>query len=84
MPGIAPGEWLGRIFGRFVNPRMTVELELEQERVLTLEDAKEEVRAGARKIADVLDEGPGTRHLLSRVNRAKTMTELFVCFEGVV
>ena len=36
-PRIARGEWLGRIIGRLANPRMTVELELLRDRVLTLD-----------------------------------------------
>lgn len=82
---IAPGEWLGRILGRFANPRMRVQLEMEQERILTLDEVKEEVRDGIRRLAEVHDEAPGgTRYLLSRVKRAASIPDLLECFKGLV
>ena len=82
---IAPGEWLGRILGRLANPRMTVELDLVRDRVLTLDDVKAEVRRGILELPHVHDEEDGgTRSILSRVKAAASISELFDVFTGLV
>lgn len=82
---VAPGEWLGRLFGSRANPRMRAQLELEKERVLTLDEAKREVRGGIRKLAHIHAEAiGGTGYILSQVDRAATIPELIACFFGFV